>query len=170
MTQRVSRKQSSPQSSPETLVRSEADRDTETVRSQAQRPRRNSIGVPRLTLAVQREILGYHLCWMNDDGNVEQALDSGYEFVVKGETELENGVTPSNVDASDKIKQKVGTTQQGDVLYAFLMKIRQEWHEEDMALVEAENKRIEDAIAGGNINGNVGQDGKYVSNISIKRS
>ena len=107
---------------------------------------------------------------MNDDGNVEQALDSGYEFVVKGETELENGVTPSNVDASDKIKVKVGTTQQGDVLYAFLMKIRQEWHEEDMAQIEEENKRVEDAIAGGNINGNVGQDGKYVSNISIKRS
>ena len=51
---RVSKKQSSP----ETLVRSEADRGTETVRSQAQRPRRNSIGVPRLTLAVKFEKSG----------------------------------------------------------------------------------------------------------------
>ena len=159
------------QSSPETaVVRSEADRGGEVVREQSQRRTRNSIGVPRLTLAVKREIPGYHLCWMNDDGNVENALDSGYEFVTKGETELENGVTPSNVDASDKIKQKVGTTQQGDILYAYLMKIKQEWHEEDMALIEADNKRIEEAIAGGNINGTVGQDGRYVSNISIKRS
>jgi len=163
---RVSKKQSNP----ETQVRSVADRETETVRSQAQRPRRNSIGVPRLTLAVKFEIPGHHLCWMNDDGNVESALDSGYEFVTRGETELENGVTPSNVDMSDKIKQKVGTTQQGDILYAFLMKIKNEWHEEDMATIESQNKMVEDAIASGNINGAVGQDGRYNAGISIKRN
>ena len=160
----------SKQSNPETLVRSEADRETETVRSQAQRPRRNSIGVPRLTLAVLNEIPGYHLCWMNDDGNVQNALDSGYEFVTRGETELANGVTPQNTDMSDKIKQKVGTTQQGDILYAFLMKIKKEWHEEDMFEIEKQNKAIEDAIAGGNINGAVGQDGRYTSGINIRRT
>ena len=158
------------QSSPETLVRSEADRGSDTVRSQAQRPRRSSFGVPRLTLAVQNEIPGYHLCWMNDDGNVQHALDSGYEFVGRGETELESGVLPSNIDQTDKIKQKVGTTASGEPLYAYLMKIKQEWHEEDMAQVESQNKLVEEAIAGGNINGNAGQDGKYVSRISIKRT
>jgi hypothetical protein len=158
------------QSNPETQVRSVADRETETVRSQAQRPRRNSIGVPRLTLAVKFEIPGHHLCWMNDDGNVESALDSGYEFVTRGETELEDGVTPSNVDMSDRIKQKVGTTQQGDILYAYLMKIKNEWHEEDMATIEAQNKQVEDAIASGSINGAVGQDGRYNAGISIKRT
>jgi len=158
------------QSNPETQVRSQADRETETVRSQAQRPRRNSIGVPRLTLAVKFEIPGHHLCWMNDDGNVESALDSGYEFVTRGETELESGVTPTNVDMSDRIKQKVGTTQQGDVLYAYLMKIKQEWHEEDMAAIEAQNKLVEDAIASGSINGAVGQDGRYNAGITIKRT
>ena len=163
---RVSKKESRP----ETLVRSEADRDTDKVRSQAKRPRRNSIGVPRLTLAVKFEIPGHHLCWMNDDGNVESAVDSGYEFVTKGETELEDGVSPSNVDMSDRIKQKVGTTQQGDILYAYLMKIKNEWHEEDMASIEAQNKMVEDAIASGNINGAVGQDGRYNAGISIKRS
>jgi hypothetical protein len=39
-----------------------------------------------------------------------------------------------------------------------------------MKNVEAENKRIEEAIAGGNINGSVGQDGRYVDRISIKRT
>jgi hypothetical protein len=163
---RVSKKQSNP----ETQVRSVSDRETETVRSQAQRPRRNSIGVPRLTLAVKFEIPGQHLCWMNDDGNVEQALDSGYEFVTRGETELEVGITPTNVDISDKIKQKVGTTQQGDVLYAYLMKIKQEWFEEDMQAIEAQNKQVEDAIASGNINGSVGQDGRYNAGINIRRN
>ena len=167
---RVSKKESSPQSSPETLVRSVSERGTETVRSQAQRPRRNSIGVPRLTLAVKFDIPGHHMCWMNDDGNVESALDSGYEFVTRGETELEDGVSPSNVDMSDRIKQKVGTTQQGDILYAYLMKIKNEWHEEDMATIEAQNKQVEDAIASGNINGAVGQDGRYNAGISIKRN
>ena len=163
---RVSKKESSP----ETLVRSVSERETETVRSQAQRPRRNSIGVPRLTLAVKFDIPGHHMCWMNDDGNVESALDSGYEFVTRGETELEDGVSPSNVDMSDRIKQKVGTTQQGDVLYAYLMKIKNEWHEEDMASIESQNKQVEDAIASGNINGAVGQDGRYNAGISIKRN
>jgi hypothetical protein len=158
------------QSNPETQVRSVADRETETVRSQAQRPRRNSIGVPRLTLAVTDEIPGHHLCWMNDDGNVQNALDSGYEFVTRGETELANGVSPQNTDMGDKIRQKVGTTQQGDVLYAFLMKIKNEWHEEDMAEIEKQNKMVEDAIAGGNINGAVGQDGRYNAGISIRRT
>ena len=158
------------QSSPETQVRSVSDRETETVRSQAQRPRRNSIGVPRLTLAVKFDIPGHHMCWMNDDGNVESALDSGYEFVTRGEAELESGVSPSNVDMGDRIKQKVGTTQQGDVLYAFLMKIKNEWHEEDMATIELQNKQVEDAIASGNINGAVGQDGRYNAGISIKRN
>ena len=167
---RVSKKESSTQSSPETLVRSVSERGTETVRSQAQRPRRNSIGVPRLTLAVKFDIPGHHMCWMNDDGNVESALDSGYEFVTRGGTELEDGVSPSNVDMSDRIKQKVGTTQQGDVLYAYLMKIKNEWHEEDMASIESQNKQVEDAIASGNINGAVGQDGRYNAGISIKRS
>ena len=167
---RVSKEQSSPQSSPETLVRSVSERGTETVRSQAQRPRRNSIGVPRLTLAVKFDIPGHHMCWMNDDGNVESALDSGYEFVTRGETELENGVSPSNVDMGDRIKQKVGTTQQGDVLYAFLMKIKNEWHEEDMAAIELQNKQVEDAIVSGSINGAVGQDGRYNAGISIKRN
>ena len=158
------------QSNPETLVRSTSDRETETVRSQAQRPRRNSIGVPRLTLAVLNEIPGYHLCWMNDDGNVQNALDSGYEFVTKGETELANGVTPLNTDVSDKVKQKVGTTQQGDILYAYLMKIKNEWHEEDMFEIEKQNKQIEDSIASGNINGAAGQDGRYNAGISIRRT
>jgi hypothetical protein len=158
------------QSSPETLVRSVSERETETVRSQAQRPRRNSIGVPKLSLSVKFEIPGHHLCWMNDDGNVESALESGYEFVTRTETELENGVAPSNVDMSDKIKQKVGTTQQGDVLYAYLMKIKQEWHEEDMAAIEAQNKQVEDAIASGSINGAVGQDGRYNAGINIRRT
>ena len=159
------------QSSPETVIRSVAEREEgNQVRSQAQRPRRNSIGVPRLSLAVTSELPGFHLCWMNDDGNVQNALDSGYEFVTRGETELANGVTPSNVDMSDRIKQKVGTTQQGDVLYAYLMKIKLEWHEEDMAQIEAQNKQVEDAIAGGNINGAVGQDGRYNAGINIRRT
>jgi hypothetical protein len=162
--------QSSPETQDKTLVRSEADRTTDTVRTQAKRPRRGSIGVPRLRLAVKFEIPGYHLCWQNDDGGVENAIDSGYEFVTRGETETEQGVEPSNIDMGDKIKQKVGTLEGGGALYAYLMKIKQEWHEEDMAELEANNRAIQDAIAGGNINGAIGQDGKYVSSISVKRS
>ena len=160
----------SKQGSSDALIRSAGERATEVVRSQAQRPRRNNFGAPKLSMAVTVEIPGYHLCWMNDNGNVEEATEGGYEFVTKGETELENGVAPSNVDMADKIKMKVVTMEGGAPLYAYLMKIRNEWYEEDMALIHQENKKIEDAIVGGNINGTVGQDGRYASNISIRRS
>jgi hypothetical protein len=159
------------QGSSEAQIRSVAERDTEVVRSQSQRTRRSSFGAPKLSMAVTVEVPGYHLCWMNDDGKmIDQALDSGYEFVVKHETEIENGVSPSNVDMNDKIKMKVGTFDNGAPIYGYLMKIKNEWFEEDQEAILLENRKIEDAIAGGNINGTVGQDGKYVSSISIKRS
>jgi hypothetical protein len=50
------------------------------------------------------------------------------------------------------------------------MKIKQEWHEEDMAAIEAQNKLVEDAIASGSINGAVGQDGRYNAGINIRRT
>lgn len=170
MATRGRKAQSSVETQGETLVRSEADRTTEVVRTQSKRPRRGSIGVPRLRLAVKFDIPGYHLCWQNDDGGVENAQDSGYEFVTRGETEAEDGVEPSNIDMADKIKQKVGTTDSGQPLYAYLMKIKQEWFEEDQNELAEHNRRIQDAIAGGNINGEVGQDGRYNAGISIKRS
>jgi hypothetical protein len=165
------RKQTSAETQSEPMVRSQADRTTEAVRTQSSRPRRGSIGVPRLRLSVQFDIPGFHLCWQNDNGGIENALDSGYEFVTRGETELNNGgVEPLNLDMSDKIKQKVGTKEGGEPLYAYLMKIKQEWFEEDQNELAAMNKQVEDSIAGGNINGMVGQDGRYNAGISIKRS
>jgi len=158
------------QGSSEAQIRSVGERETIVVRSQAQRTRRSSFGAPKLSMAVTVEVPGHHLCWMNDDGNVEKALESGYEFVSKHETEIENGVAPSNVDMTDRIKLKVGTLEGGDPLYAYLMKIKNEWYEEDMNAIEQENRKIEEAIAGGNINGSLGHDGKYNAGISIKLS
>lgn len=154
------------------VVRSEADRKDDTqVRQQHQRKRRNSFGSPKLTMAVNFEIPGYHLCWKNDyKGEIEDSLESGYEFVFRGETEQEDGVTPSNTHLGDKIQMKVGTKDSGDPMYAYLMKIKLEWHEEDMAEVALQNKQVEDAIRSGNINGSVGSDGKYDAGISIRRT
>ena len=158
------------QGSSEAQIRSVGERETEVVRSQAQRTRRNSFGAPKLSMAVTVEVPGHHLCWMNDNGNVEKALEGGYDFVSKHETEIENGVSPSNVDMTDRIKLKVGTLEGGAPLYAYLMKIKNEWYEEDQNSIESENRKIEEAIAGGNINGSIGQEGKYNAGISIKRS
>lgn len=154
------------------MVRTEGDRrEDQQIRTQPQRKRRNSFGSPKLTLAVNFEIPGYHMCWKNDyKGELEDSLESGYEFVFRGETEQEDGLTPSNIHLGDKIQLKVGTKENGDPMYAYLMKIKQEWHEEDMAEVANQNRAIEEAIQGGNIQSQVGMDGKYVSNISIRRT
>ena len=53
-------------------------------------------------------------------------------------------------------------------MYAYLMKIRQEWHDEDMAELEQKNNLTDEAIRKGNITGN--NTGMYVPKEGIKLS
>ena len=76
-----------------------------------------------------------HLYWCNDvEGALEQAQAGGYSFV----TPKEVGETRDG----SQVKRLVGTKKDGSPLYAYLLKIPQEWHEED----NAQKAEIDDAF------------------------
>jgi hypothetical protein len=93
---------------------------------------------------------GYHPYWRNDmDGRVQEALANGYEFVSPDEVdELHLRITASE-PSSDKVSRIVGYTDRGDPIKAFLMKIRKEWHDENMAFYQKRNDAIDKKIRSG---------------------
>jgi hypothetical protein len=105
-------------------------------------------------LDVNSQVTGYHLCWINDTpGRLFEAEESGYEYV--SPSEIGSG------EREDRVKRLVGTNQDGSAMFAFLMKIRQEWYDEDQSSLGEVNRQIEDAIKGGKIN-KQSNDGRYV--------
>jgi hypothetical protein len=108
------------------------------VRAESDRPQRTKrvpFGVPQTKLGVQLEVPGHHLYWCNDvEGALEQAQAGGYSFV----TPKEVGETRDG----SQVKRLVGTKKDGSPLYAYLLKIPQEWHEED----NAQKAEIDDAF------------------------
>lgn len=144
----------------------------ETDRNQGRR-RRGVFSGQRLKLEVLGKQEGFHYAWLNDDNNrITLAQQGGWDFVQSDEVELGfNNVTPRNSDEGTRIKTLVGTAVNGEPLYAYLMKIKQEWYNEDKAGNDAYLDQIEAQIKGGNIEGKVGLDGRYIpdAGISMKR-
>lgn len=125
-------------------------------------------------LAVAHLIDGYHLHILNDTpGRITQALDSGYEFVTSEEVggATNNNVTNRNTDLGDKVRFLVGHNDQGNELFGYLMKIPQEWYDEDQQLLQSRNDKVDNAIRSGKVTAE-GQsaDGFYVprGGISMK--
>lgn len=148
---------------------------TEVVRNEGDRPTRKRRGVfngLRQKLQVFGGIPGYHLCYINDvPGNIMQAKDGGYEFVSSKEVEFGNdSVVSRNATEGTGVKVLVGTNEDNSPMFAYLMKIRNEFYEEDQADIQAYSDKINEQIRGGNIEGSVGRDGRYIpkSGIIIK--
>lgn len=103
-------------------------------------------------LDVITQIPGYHLHILNDSpGRIDRAVAGGYEFVMQGEVALgeSNKVVDSNSAVDGKIRFIVGTTDQNEPLYAYLMKIPQEWYDEDQAEIAAQIAAKEAPIRNG---------------------
>lgn len=104
-------------------------------------------------------IPGFHLHWFNDDpGRIDRAKRAGYEMVN---------------DADGKpVQTVVGTARGGGSLLAFLMKIPQEWADEDRAANDEIYFRRMEAIRNGGVpatNGarGVSQEKQYVPQTGI---
>lgn len=86
-------------------------------------------------LSVVTEIPGYQLRWFNDSpGRLDTAVSrSWWEYVSQDEIALgdSNKVVGRNSEIGNKVRAIVGTTDQNEALYAYLMKIKKEWSEED---------------------------------------
>lgn len=163
--QRVEQKREAAKHGEGSQVRSSVDR--------GERPRRNVFNGTTGKLKVHGELPGYHLHILNDiPGRIEEALSGGYEFVSPNEIGgVAENVTSRNTDLGDKVRFLVGTSVSGDPLYAYLMKIRQDWYEEDQTELQRANDRVDYAIRNGqNTKEGTSSDGFYIpkDGISMK--
>lgn len=119
------------------------------------RKRRNVFNGTEAKISVRSQIEGYHLHVFTDTGSrIQEALDSGYEFVRPDEVGgVSENVVSRNGDLGERIRYLVNPRAEGSEQYGYLMKIRQEWYEEDQAELQEKNNRIDASIRKGKITG-----------------
>lgn len=117
-----------------------------------------------MSVPVQRlevpEIPGFHLHWfLSTPARLQRALDGGYEFVDSRDIRINNvslggnSAQSGNTDMGSRVSvvsgQEIG--QDGQPARLILMKIRQEWYEEDQKLVDGRNEQVAAALRGGHL-------------------
>lgn len=106
------------------------------------------------------EIPGYHLHWfISSTERIQRALEGGYEFVDHREMKINNvslggdSAASGNTDLGSRVSvlsgQEIG--KDGQPTRLVLMKIKQEWYEEDQKLIDAQNERVAASIRGGQL-------------------
>lgn len=139
----------------EKIAKAEAKK-AEQVRNSSDRPQRKQRGSFNGTegkLRVGHGIEGYHLHIFNDiPGRLQTAEDNGYEFVTPEEVGgVSSNVVSRNTDLGDKVRYLVGRDEAGGALYAYLMKQRQEWFEEDQQKLQRRSDMVDEAIRNGKV-------------------
>ena len=117
------------------------------------------MSVPRQKLSVS-EIPGFHLHWMKGTPDrLEQALQAGYEFVNRAETLLANHAIggDSKEDGGTDLGSRVSVIAgeeldpEGQPVRLYLMKIKEEWHQEDTKAQESKSENLRQAMLQGNL-------------------
>lgn len=119
------------------------------------RKRRTRLGSHRSVLEAEaRE--GYHRLWVNDypEGHLQLALESGYMFTQASEENRENDNLRGH-DLGSMRSEIIGNKPDGTAMRGYLMEIKQEWHDEDMAEALKPAQDIDDQIR----QGTAGDDG-----------
>ena len=125
------------------------------------RRKRASHQLARLRLSVPHRIEGYYIRWCNDDGReLQWRLQSDYDFVAPEEV----GLAAEN---ETKVSRVVGVKENGEPLYAYLLKIRQDWRDEDEAEEAKLQASFEKAVKSGQI-ATAGNDNRYTPERGIK--
>lgn len=133
-----------------------AAKQQDQVRTSADRPQRKQRGAFNGTegkLRIGHGIEGYHLHIFNDiPGRLQTAQDNGYEFVTPDEVGgVSSNVVSRNTDLGDKVRYLVGKDEAGGAMYAYLMKQRLEWYEEDQAALQSRSDKVDEAIRSGKV-------------------
>jgi hypothetical protein len=112
--------------------------------------KRIPLSIPSRKLEVA-EIPGWHLYWFLES-NVPRAVQGGYVFVKDEEVTLnQHNVAADksisgNVDLGSQVKVVGGVSESGGAEHLVLMKIKQEWYDEDKRAIEAKNASVMAAI------------------------
>lgn len=113
------------------------------------------MALPTLKLAIP-EIPGYVLHWFRSTPQrIDQAIKAGYEFVERGEVEV-NGIglansydADGNTDLGTRVSVSAGSEGDGsNTSRLYLMKIKQEFWQEDEAAVQANHEQIASQLRG----------------------
>ena len=105
-----------------------------------------------LSTAVQKlmvdAIPGYYLYWFKES-NLPAALDAGYEFCQRDQhhvNQLGVGIERGSSGSRVSIMGSLTSSPTGGPERAYLMKLRQEWRDEDKAQIDAKNATIMQGI------------------------
>lgn len=101
--------------------------------------------------------------WVNDTGNrISKAIEGDWKHVMES----------TGTDGEEKpVSLVVGVQDNAQPLIAYYMEIPKKFYEEDQKAKQQQVDAIDDAIRHGNIEGEVGKDGRYVpaQGISVRR-
>ena len=128
-----------------------------TVTERGTRRTRNVFNGTVGKLTINQEVVkqmdeaGWHLHIFNDTpGRIEEALQAGYEFVTPEEIgSAVTSVVSRNTALDDKVKYLVGASEEGNGMYAYLMKTRKEYYLEDQEQIQKRNDYIDNQIRSG---------------------
>lgn len=149
-------------------------RETRREQNTRERKQRVMFGAPRQALATP-ELPGFFLCWINDVGNrLNDAQAGGYEFTTSDDFKhtgenLAQAAWVKGESANDtRISKVTGRNEDGSPMRSYLMKLKQAWRDEDLAERQRINDEIDASLSGGNVNGEVGKNGRYIPDQGIK--
>lgn len=124
---------------------------------QVERASRIPMSVPQQRLSVP-DIPGFHLHWMlGTPERLAQALKAGYQFVEQGEVQVTNrglandAESDGSTDLGSRVTVLAGgdTTNNGQHVSLVLMKLRQEWWDEDQKQLEKKSDQLAAALRSG---------------------
>ena len=117
----------------------------EPTKSGARRIRPLMTGLSSKMLPFDFKLPGYYIRVANDEGTrIKELMDAGYEFISEKEV---NGSGDG-----DRVRYTVGSTDRGDPIYAYPMKQRLDWHEEDEELRRNSRAAFEDTLKNPTLN------------------
>ena len=137
------------------------------------KPERKRIPMSMPTQRLQApDIPGYHLHW-HVSGRVQRAIAGGYEFVSPEEIDVVNtgladdASKSGNTDLGSRVSVSAGETldEQGNEQRLYLMKIKQEWWDEDQKALAGLNEQIAANIRGGSV---APAENAYIPSANIK--
>ena len=113
---------------------------------------------PKLAVKASPGMVGR---WVNDTGaRIQNAENADWNKVM---------APPLGMDDEERpITHTVGVQENGQPLIAFYMEIPKKLYDADQKVKQEQVDLVDEAIAGGNIEGAVGQDGRYVPEQGIK--
>lgn len=122
------------------------------VRESGGRSRRIPLGVAELKLEVPEAANDpdHVYRWINDKpGRLQRAIAGGWEYVEDHAMQIGTGSTTRNSEQDSRISQIVGKNENGFPLYAYLMRIKREWYDEDQSVKQAAIDEVQKTIERG---------------------